>query len=331
MKTYTRITTLAAISASCAILIALAPLPARSDSQTAEETPTGLVARLQQVIDQRDEPSASQLLEKLRECGESATPAIVAALEKSNDERRAVLLCALGDGDSRAAILIKAVGDRQDYPISSQRAVALLENSPVTVPLSDLELKSLQRDIEESPTMAGIASRVLAKCTKVPVNTRLEPILRRFKSEIGKEPGTDDSRPGLGSYLPRGILRLNEFLLAFSYMQEDSIPLLRAAREHGAGRSDLDKWWLLALGFSGDSSVAEELKTIVQGNSDRYVRALAVRAYARSAKQDSVPLLQSLLADPTESEYRSCAGRPVKLISMVAKDELVNLRRAKSK
>ena len=47
----------------------------------------------------------------------------------------------------------------------------------------------------------------------------------------------------------------------------------------------------------------EKITGLVLGDPDRYVRCVAIRAYAASAGKDAIPVLRTLVDDKTPSEY----------------------------
>jgi len=65
---------------------------------------------------------------------------------------------------------------------------------------------------------------------------------------------------------------------------------------------------------------------MIMEEPDRYVRWVAVRAYAHSAKQDAIPLLELLLSDTTESEYADPHWGKFLLIQSAARSALRRLR-----
>jgi hypothetical protein len=162
----------------------------------------------------------------------------------------------------------------------------------------------------------------------VPAADRLTPILERFESEVVSPTVTDSVRI-MGAYVSPRVGTLNEFVLGISHIGKDAIPMLEQRRQRAAEKSELRKWLTLALGMAGDESVADDLGDMALGDPDRYVRWVAVRAYARSAKQKAIPLLEILASDQTESEYGVLPPDrgPVLLIGMTAMAELSRLKR----
>lgn len=268
----------------------------------------------------------------LKERKEAAVEAIRAALPEMDDAQRGRLPWVLGGigGDASTYLLVELCGQTSSFPNAARAAVGRLENRPIRRPLSEDELSALVTGVESSSVMsAGSYARVLGKCYAVPEEVRLRPIIERLRRELAS-PSRLPAR-FLGCYTSPRVYVRNQFLLAISYVGEAAIPLLTEERRLAAGDAEAEKWWVLALGMAGDESVASELEKMVTGEPDRYVRHMAVKAYARSAKQDAVPLLKTLLSDTTESEYEdSCVripGRKFFLIRSAARSALSWLTR----
>ena len=110
----------------------------------------------------------------------------------------------------------------------------------------------------------------------------------------------------MGAYVSPTIYVRNQFLLAISKIGEPAIPLLTAEKKAAVGNAEMEKWLVLALGFAGDQSVMKELEKILKNEPDISTRWAAVHSYAKSGKQDALPLLKQLLKDNTEADYRDC-------------------------
>ncbi len=262
-------------------------------------------------------------IEQVAKLHEAAIPAIEAAMARADDEQRLRLTRVLGGigGDASTDLLVKALAQTA-FPHSASDAIFRLENRPIRRPLTSEELGALTDAIaKKNIAGAGLASRVLGKCMRVPVEVRLEPMVARFKREL-----TSPTKlaPMLGSYLSPTAYVRNQFLLAFSYIGKPAIPILQ--RERQAASKDVGNWWVIALGFVGDASVADDLKSIIDAEPDKYIRMLAVKAYGESAQEYAVPLLESLLTDTTQSDYTDCTGRKYQIIRGAAQSALFTLK-----
>lgn len=225
-------------------------------------------------------------------------------------------------GDESTGLLLDLALDK-GRPELARAALSALENRPVRRSLSESELRSLSDLIQqEGVLLAGMGARVLGKCERVPGEKRVEIALMRFLKEL--ENPTDTGRIR-STYVSPQVHVLNQFLLSFSYTGEDAIPALRQAAEDA--QTDAHKNWLhLALGMAGDQGVAKSVGVLVASHPDKYVRTLAVRAYARALGMEAVPFLESLLRDETQSEYGDRRMGPIYLIRNTAQDELARLR-----
>jgi len=300
---------------------------ALAESAPANPTPQQTVARLAVTVSARLDKETESLIKNLQASGEAAIPAITAGLAQKAEPLSVALMRALGGigGDASTSLLVQLLADGPASE-TARLAVALLENRPVRRPLSAAELGTLTNLIRTSNiVVAGGAARVLGKCLMVPAPDQLAPTLERFESEIGSP---SDVASLMSGYLSPRVYTLNQFLLAVSYIGKEAVPMLEQRRQRAAENSEVRKWLTLALGMAGDESVADDLADMALGDPDRYVRCVAVRGYARSAKQKAIPLLEVLASDKTESEYSgsSMDTRPVLLIGMAAMTELFRLK-----
>lgn len=290
-------------------------------------SPEELVAQLMQAVSGKSYEQVDTLASELRRKGDAAVPAISAGLSQGTDTQRVYLVRAIGDGDAGTSLLVEIVGTLSTSPKSANSALAALENREVRRPLTTAETKAMTELVgQENLIRAGRAARVLAKCRQVSASLRVTPIVARYRSEL-EHPSVIGS-VALTHMSPQAFAR-NQFLLAFWFLGSDAIGALSEARQRAAANIEEEKWWTIALGMTGYSLVAAELKSLVIGEPDKYTRALAVKAYTRSAKQEAIPLLESLLNDPTESDYGDCMRYVIgktKLIQVIARDELARMR-----
>jgi hypothetical protein len=167
--------------------------------------------------------------------------------------------------------------------------------------------------------------RLLGLCAKNDVRTRFDPILARFIRDIRY---TGEYPKVMASYLSPRVYTLNGYLLAFEQMGDASWAPLRAAIQEARsrGETEVEKWLCIAAGYACDPEAADALKPVALSDPDRYVRLVAIRAYSGSAGQKAVPVLESLLDDPTVGEYdlKSFAPPP-KIIALTARAELHRL------
>ena len=312
-----------AIALNIALIATAAEAPKMTPQQIVEHLEATIHAGLgdEEGLEERE-----SLIDALAACGDQAIPAIAARLGEADVQVAMDLMRALvGIGSDAAIGLLLEQLAHSSSPVIANWAISVLENTAIARPLSPDELAALTtRVTTEHVTRSGLAARVLGNCRAIAVEERLSPIMSRFEREVlSREP----LAPVLMSYVSPRVFVLNQFLLAFSNIGAPGIPMLRQKRAQFPANSDLDKWFLLALGMAGDEAVSDELKKLVLGEADIYVRCTAVRAYARSAKQAAIPLLESLLDDPTESAYGDSFSQRIRLIAMTARDALVRLKR----
>jgi len=288
-------------------------------------TPAEIVSRFMVAVSNEREQEIETLVTILQERGEAALAAIASGLAQGDDRQRTQLARVLGGigGNASTSLLVEMLAEASS-PDAARRALTALENRPVRRALSEDELSALVTLVRDSssPIRAGSGARVLAKCSVVAVGERLAPILERFKSELSS-PYWADTRP---SYVSPRVFVVNQFLLAISYIGAPAIEALAQERQAAAANSEIEKWWLIALGVAGDKSVAADLKDMLTEEPDRYIRCVAVRAYASSAGQDAIPLLESLLNDTTESEYVHPRRGKFLLIQSAARSALRRLQ-----
>ena len=204
-------------------------------------------------------------------------------------------------------------------------AFSILQNCTIRKTLTPEEYQSLVRRVQlNHPVSAGDASRVLARCVSLPVADRIEVIKERFKKELISPSPIGSIRD---TYLSPRVYVLNPFLLAFSYIGKPGIPYLMQEKNKTVENEEIKKWWILALGFAEDDSVAEDLKRIIQNDTDKSMQCIAIRAYARSARQAAIPLLEKLQEGYTPGkEPPSLQGHMKYLVEITAKEELFELQ-----
>ena len=293
-------------------------------------SPAELVNKLQAQITEAPDESVMDLIEALWAHGEAAIPAVTAGLARGDDRLSQSLIQVLvGIGGEASTSVLMGLVARGPSSDVARSAVGAIDNRWVRRPLTTEELGTLTTLVtQEKIFLAGSAARVLAKCTSVPADHRLAPIAFRFRSEI-LSPTVTELKGFTGS--PR-VFVLHPFLRAFSYLGASAVAELKRQREQASDNAELRKWLALALGMSGDDSIAAELRDMAVGEPDMDVRVVAIQAYAHSAGQAAVPALTSLLADTTEVEYRGCMPGPTRIrpIRDAARRELARLAREKS-
>ena len=270
---------------------------------------------------------------KLLSLGPDALPAIQERLANPEGPAfRRGLAFLLGEipGEASDRALVQLVCTDQ-APVSTTALFQLLhradQSGPLTFPLTDEELGVLVDAVNRPETHpgGGMVVRLLGLCAKNDVRTRFDPILARFIRDIRY---TGEYPKVMGSYVSPRVYTLNGHLLAFGQMGDTSWAPLRAAIQEARsrGETEVEKWLCIAAGYACDPEAADALKPVVLSDPDRYVRLVAIRAYSRSAGQKAVPVLESLLDDPTVGEYDVHPFmEPHLIVAQTAREELHKL------
>lgn len=220
-------------------------------------------------------------------------------------------------------LLLEVALDRSGGEFSGQ-AMGRLTDWPIEHRLTEKQLGILAGMVRDpSIFIATDAAKVLSQCRRNDQPSLVPTVLARFRVEIANPVAWP---PVHESYLSPRVLFLNQFLLAFANFGPAATPVLR---EELGKETDPEprKWLLLGLGMSGDPAVAGQLKEILETDPDRYIRAVALRAYALSLGEAALPVLEQYLQDTTESEYyRHMGNRPWYLLRNVALGEISTIR-----
>lgn len=173
----------------------------------------------------------------------------------------------------------------------------------------------------ENGEIAAQWAYALARAKHVDDGDIVQPLIRRFKLAIQ----TVKEKPGRyypGSYTTDEVVYLNRFLRAFPFIESNvAVPVLRKEIAQ-APESRLKLWLTIAAGMSGDETLAIDLLKVVESElEDSSVRAVALRAYARSLKQGAIPVLERFRHDRTPGPNPRYPP-----IATIAHDELATLQ-----
>jgi len=234
-----------------------------------------------------------------------------------------------GGGEASTRALIDLTLTARDTNVALA-AGGWLSNRRINFPLTQEQVTGLVSRIggDNLSAAAGVA-RALARATNVDKRVIAAPVVELLARAIRENRGRTNS-PTRGSYVSSEVLHLDGFLTPFSDIGFDAVgPYLReklgAAR--AAGDARMSFWLTIAIGHSGDRSVAESLLKVVQStNEDSSLRAAALAAYASALKQDAIPILEQYTSDSTSGPD---PRHPP--IAMIAKRELAFLLRANPK
>ena len=301
----------------------------QAPSSPSESDAKQMVVRLQSALEKNDTVQANQIGRELQALGKTALPAIRESLPACNKAEARQLTSILGGigGSEATQLLMHLACQSPDSTIAAQ-AIHAIGNRPIDFDLTTNQFERLVAEVRKGHVLnAAAAAQLLARSQRNDKSQIVRTILERFIEEITSPTKLGEMQ---GSYLSPRVYTLNLFLLAFADMKDKAATDLKDALQK-ATEQDTQKWLILALGMCGDQSVAEDIRHLVENDHDIYFRSVAVRSYARSAKEEAMPVLQALLADSSKSEYdRLPDGSPVYPIRIAARDELVRLRSAKS-
>ncbi len=206
----------------------------------------------------------------------------------------------------------------------------LLPNRPVSRPVSEGEKNMLVELVSQAPAVgAGTASQVLARCKFIPAEQRAKIIATRLLREASVPPKSSEVRY-MGTSFSREVYDLVRFVLALAAI-EDTNAVLGVVKDESLNYGKNERamiWALIAQGYMGSSDVASALKELVENEPDLSLKAIALRAYARSAGSDAIPLLERYLKESASSK----SGAPIMIhrsgdaLENAAHDELFLLR-----
>jgi len=284
-------------------------------------------------LESKQSEQVEELGWKLAKMGEPAVEAVRRVWPRTSSKVKAHLVWVLGlmVNDASSRLLLDIACQEADPNVASAAVGRLGNNRPINFRLSEREVGYLLKRVEDYQDQQGTtcaAILVQARQNKVP--GLMGAIINRFKLAI-----KDRSERMLTdvemAYLSPRVYWLNLYLLLFEKLGLEVAGALKAQMGM-LDPNDVEtrKWLTLALGMCGDESVAQQVRQVVEKDPDPYVRCVAVRAYARSAKQKAIPLLESLLNDNFVGEYGDCVSiglkKPVYPIRIAAAGELATLR-----
>ncbi len=290
-------------------------------------TPAQLVTEFCSAVAHYDHASAETMREELQARGAAVLPAIRQATKTADETSISALAWVLGGiaGPDATELLLDLLFTGDEEAAVRTSVLSRLENRTPPRPLTEQEMDAMRRALKESnAVLAGSVAKLLGRCAQNDPTLRTSWILARFKREV--EWKGDESRSWL-AYAPPRFVRLNQFLLAISYIGNAALPVLRAEWQDAEG--EWRRWLLFALGMAGDRSVGGALKEIVLTQREPFIRWVAVRAYGHALNRDAVPLLKELLTDPTVIPSGSCVSprrdKGIPLIQDVAHAELYRI------
>lgn len=256
---------------------------------------TPLIEDLRVAAANDDEPRGVDARRQLSGLGETAIPAIRAALAKSQGILRLELMAAVGgmDGDAATSYLLELATTDPDERVRAGALGYLSVPRTIQRPVTAEEKAALFAMVSEDSLMAGSAALVVASCVSIPAEERARVVVSRFVRETMAAPlPADVLYPGIT--VSADVFRLLRFVVALEKIESpsDALAVLeeessRLTADEGAG-----KWLLIAQGFLESRAAAAPLLNLVETETDLSLKAVALRAYARSAKHDAIPVLE---------------------------------------
>jgi len=285
------------------------------------------VDRLSAAAERADWAEVDRVQEELQRSGSAAIPLLLERMRQDGGSRNAKfhLLDTLRriPGEKTTETLLDLVLNDKDRELAESAAAAIPDQIILRRKFSEPELEKLVSRISDN--RLGVAAKwsfLLARADQMDKQRVVGPIIERFAKEMHEITGQSGTPPDSGSYMSRQALAMNSFLRVFPFLESSvSIPLLKQTMSKTNDPSD-QKWFLMALGMSGDRQIADTLRQIVESREEEVsVRALALRAYALATNEDAVPFLQLY-----ENDATSGPNPRYPPLRLVAKDELARIR-----
>jgi hypothetical protein len=264
----------------------------------------------------------------LLEYGDRSITPICSALEEEKpnepEQLKVVLVITLAKfkSDDATEAMLKYTLSYKDASLG-RLSLQRLMNRKVACAVTHKEFLQLASLIDqETPFKAGAYALVLSNCTQVSDEQKTEVILTRFLREAARPESQFTKIAGVD--MTSKLASLGNFYFALANLGEPvRLPLASAARSS----SPKDAVFItIARGMSGDESVAENLRSLVESGGDKYLRRMCVAAYARAKGEYSIPLLEKWESDETESDRVEMSGKRRKLISEAAREEIRRIK-----
>jgi len=195
-------------------------------------------------------------------------------------------------GENTTETLLDLTLNDPDPEIARMAGAAIGNQSILKRGFSDAELDKLIARIRDGQFgLAVLWARILARAEHVDKPRVAIAFIERFAKAISENVGKRGAFQRV-SILSREGLEMGGFLWVFPSLDvSTSLPLLKKAMTQTKDE-EARKWWLIALGMTGDKRIGNELQAIVGSKTeDVSVRALALRAYAYALGAEAIPFL----------------------------------------
>jgi hypothetical protein len=260
------------------------------------------------------------LIDELCGLGDKAIPAIKSAVVGSRVALQSALLCSLSKIKTplgNDTVLEFALQDSDKR--LSEAATGDLIFREIHRPLMQHEFSRLDAKLEAGfePEAVSVAE-FLTRCGHNDARQRVKAIIARFIALVRQPPRIRR----LGGYLSSEASWCNQYILCLQKLDQTVVRELLKSELAQAKDNRVTTWLMIAGGMLGEESLAEDLCRIVESETDVSVRAMALRGYARTAKQKAVPFLRHFVNDRIPGGA-DCHG--VYPLQIVARDELAEL------
>lgn len=309
----------------------LCHVAAQPPNDRAVDRAAAIVERLQGSFVEHDFERHDALSKELQDMGEAAVVAMERTMaEADSTARRALISPLIGiAGDRSTGLLLRIALIDEDLKVQSAAAAALI-NRPIRAELTAENVEKIQSWVRDGDFhLAGPAAGVLARCLQVPIEERAGPVVERLEREAGLVE-IKPERYAWGSYLSQRVFEINQFLIAVAAIEGPVVrDALRQALEKYEEDSPVRKWLLVGLGMAEDPEIAGALLDLFLNEEDLSTKAVALRAYARSAGTNAIPILESFKDDMTgpPGNLRRPIMDRIYPLRTVARDELAHLGR----
>jgi M42 glutamyl aminopeptidase len=262
------------------------------------------VDRLSAAAERTDWAEVDRVQEELKRSGSAALPLLLERMRQDGGSRNAKfhLLDTLRriPGEQTTETLLDLVLNDKDRELAESAAAAIPDQIVLRRKFSEAEQKKLAAKISDD--RIGVAAKwafLLSRAEQVDNQRVAVPLIERFAT-AANDNAVKVGVPVYGSDLSRKGGEMLWFLRVFPYLDASTtVPLLKAAMTQ-AKDQEAKRWWLMALGMTGDKTVGSELRAIVESKTeDVSVRALALMAYGYALEEEALPLLRSYENDPT--------------------------------
>ena len=317
------------------VAVLLEPTISSGGEGTASDTPgVELVKKLHLLTAAgpgRPVEEEQQVVKELASLGEAVVPLIMDSLceeiTESNDffQRRAIEV--LGDipgSLSTRALLTLALYHHKEHAFFDTLVRTPLMRRKIDCAISEKDLSMLianskKREVEELASALDTV-QILSQCVTLDLEVRLSSakellfdVLNQSSTEAGS---LKELTPESKAAIVKGVM-----LAASNVGTEGQVFWRNVLRKSKQEQEHL--WVTAALGMCGDDKVSAVLKEAVTAESEIYLRAVLVMAYARACKHDAIPFLQELEKDENVAFYRH--GYAVRPVADAARAELLRL------